>query len=215
MGEAAGSDRRDLAQSKAKLRRAIKALIARLAPDDRRAQEASLRARFPDLPGFARAETVLLFVSARPEEPATSELFDHAYAVGKRVLCPRVDCPERRLRLHQVADPATDLEPGMLGIREPGPDLLEVDPAAVDWVLVPGLAFDVRGFRLGRGGGFYDRLLPKLRADAICWAICLNCQLVPEIPVESHDAPLNGLSTPDRDVTGIRERIRRDATTLQ
>ena len=58
----------------------------------------------------------------------------------------------------------------MLGIPEPRPDLPEVPPAAVDWALVPGLAFDERGFRLGRGAGYYDRLIPLLRPDAICWA---------------------------------------------
>ncbi len=74
----------------------------------------------------------------------------------------------------------------------------------VDWALVPGLAFDEQGFRLGRGGGYYDRLLPQLRPDATCWAICLSCQLMHALPVEPHDAPLNGIATPDRVVRGLR-----------
>ncbi len=92
----------------------------------------------------------------------------------------------------------------MGGIPEPRPDLPEVPPAAVDWALVPGLAFDERGFRLGRGAGYYDRLIPTFRRDAICWAVCLTCQLIDRVPVEPHDVPLNGVSTPSRDVQGAR-----------
>jgi len=179
-------------------------MIASLPPDRRRAEEDALIAGFAGLPGFAEAETVLLFVAALPEEPRTNEIFSATYAMKKRVLCPRVDRAGRRLRLHAIVDPAAELRPGILGIPEPKPELPEIPPDAVDWALIPGLAFDEQGFRLGRGAGHYDRLLPLLRPDATCWAICLSCQLVPELPVEPHDAPLNGISTPDRVVRGRR-----------
>ena len=182
----------------------MKATIAALDPGERRAQEDALIARFSGLPGLAEAGSVLLFVAALPEEPRLRELFSLVYAMKKIVFCPRVDRRGRRLSLHRVADPASDLSPGVLGIPEPRPDLPEIAPAAVDWALVPGLAFDERGFRLGRGAGYYDRLLPRLRPDATCWALCLSCQLLCELPVEAHDAPLNGISTPERDVRGCR-----------
>ena len=51
-------------------------------------------------------------------------------------------------------------------------------------------------FDSGRGGGYYDRLIPSLRPDATCWSICFECQLVPELPVEAHDAPLTGVPLP-------------------
>jgi 5-formyltetrahydrofolate cyclo-ligase len=190
--------------SKTELRSSFRATIAALDPDARRAQEVALLARFPCLPGLAEARSALLFVSALPEEPQTSELFSLAYEMKKDVLCPRVDKPARRLRIYRVVDPANDLSRGVLGIPEPRPELPEVPPSAVDWVLVPGLAFDERGFRLGRGGGYYDRLLALLRPNAICWALCLSCQLVTQLPVEPHDAPLNGVSAPEREVRGVR-----------
>jgi 5-formyltetrahydrofolate cyclo-ligase len=190
--------------SKSELRRTMKAAIVALDADKRRAQEDALIMRFPGLPGLAEAQSVLLFVSALPEEPRTSELLSLAYEMKKEVLCPRVDKASRRLRLHRVTDPASELVRGVLGIPEPRPDLPEAPPLAIDWVLVPGLAFDERGFRLGRGGGYYDRLLPLLRPDAVCWALCLSCQLLRELPHEPHDAPLNGVSTPDRRVMGAR-----------
>ena len=203
MGEAVSPDR-PRPTVKSELRRIFKAMIASLAPDQRRAEEDALVAGFASLPGLAQAETLLLFVAALPEEPRTNEIFSAAYAMNKRVLCPRVDRAGRRLRLYAIGDPTAELRPGMLGIPEPKPDLPEFPPHAVDWALVPGLAFDEQGFRLGRGAGHYDRLLPQLRPDATCWAICLSCQLVPELPVEPHDAPLDGISTPDRVVRGSR-----------
>jgi 5-formyltetrahydrofolate cyclo-ligase len=193
--------------SKADLRSAMKATIAALDPSERRTQEDALIARFSSgLPGLADARSVLLFVAALPEELRPSELFSLVFAMKKIVLCPRVDRRGRRLSLHRVTDPGADLSPGVLGIPEPRPNLPEIAPTTVDWALVPGLAFDERGFRLGRGAGYYDRLLPMLRPDATCWALCLSCQLMRELPVEAHDAPLNGVSTPERDVRGIRSR---------
>jgi 5-formyltetrahydrofolate cyclo-ligase len=160
--------------------------------------------RFRQLPGLLEAGSILLFVPAFPEEPPMAELLFSTYEMKKDVYLPRVDRPARRLRLYRVADPAQDLYPGSLGIPEPRPGLPEVSPEMIDWALVPGLAFDERGYRLGRGGGYYDRLLPMLRQEAICWALCLSCQLVSRLPVEAHDVPLNGVSTPDRDVFGLR-----------
>ncbi len=181
-------------------------MIASLPLYQRRAEEDALVAGFASLPGLAHAETVLLFVAALPEEPRTNEIFRTAYSMNKRVLFPRVDRASRQLRLYVVDDPASDLRPGILGIPEPKPGLPEIPPEGVDWALVPGLAFDEQGYRLGRGAGYYDRLLPQLRPDATCWAICLPCQLMHALPVEPHDAPLDGIATPDRIVRGIRGR---------
>jgi 5-formyltetrahydrofolate cyclo-ligase len=201
-----GKSERASHSSKADLRRVMKATIAGLDPGERRVQEEALFARFNGLPGLAEARSVLLYVAALPEEPRSRDLFALVDAMRKTVLYPRVDRRGRRLSIHQVADPAADLSPGALGIPEPRPDLPEIAPTMVDWALIPGLAFDERGFRLGRGAGYYDRLLPLLRPDATCWALCLSCQLVHELPVEAHDAPLDGVSTPDRDVRGCRSR---------
>ncbi len=199
--------------SKAGWRRAIRAAIAALDPGERSAQERSLIAAFPDLPGFAAAETVLLYVTAFPEELETRQFVAGAFDAGKQVLCPRVDRAARQLRLHALGHAETDLMPGVLGIPEPRADRPEVSPEAVDWVLVPGLGFDERGYRLGRGAGHYDRLLARLRPDAVCWALCLGCQLVPQLPVEPHDLPLNGITAPDRAVRGARPRLDQSART--
>jgi 5-formyltetrahydrofolate cyclo-ligase len=183
------------------LRTVLVQRILALDPDVRLEQQAVLTARFASLPGFANAATVLLYVSAFPEEIETGAMLAQTLKMGKRLLCPRVDRPTRRLRLFQVDDLAADLRPGTLGIPEPAAHCREFRPAQVDWVLVPGLAFDDRGYRLGRGAGHYDRLLPALRPDAPRWALAFDCQWVESFPVEPHDVPLDGIVTPSKTVS--------------
>jgi 5-formyltetrahydrofolate cyclo-ligase len=180
------------------LRRSIKESILGLDPDVRAAAEAELIARFPALPGYAAAHTVLLYVSAFAEEVNTRSFFLHALAAGKRVLCPRVQRAEHRMRLFQITSLSANVEPGILGIPEPRDGCAEVAAAEVDWALIPGLAFDCRCYRLGRGGGLYDRLLPGMRPDASCWALGFDCQIAPELPIEPHDVPIDGVATPGR-----------------
>ena len=193
----------DLRQRKRALRQAMVARILALDPDQRRRDESILEARFTTLPGFAAARTLLLYVTAFPEEIATGPLLELALEHGKCLLCPRVDRAARRLRLYRVDDPARDLLPGTLGIPEPRAACPEVAPLAVDWVLVPGLAFDTRGFRLGRGAGHYDHLLPTLRPDVPSWALIHDCQWVDELPLEPHDIPLDGIVSPAREFRSL------------
>jgi 5-formyltetrahydrofolate cyclo-ligase len=195
---------REVVIAKRGLRAAIRAAIAALDLERRRMEEDELAARFPDLPGWADAETVLLYITAFTEELRTDGFLARSYQAGKRVICPRVDRDAKRLRLHRIQHLDNELSPGTLGIPEPRADLPEVAPESIDWVLVPGLAFDEQGYRLGRGAGHYDRLLPRLRLDAVCWALCLDCQLVPRLPIEPHDRPLDGVTAPGRTVLGAR-----------
>jgi len=181
---------------KRRLRRSMVQTILALEPRVRAEQEAKLASAFPSLPGYADARTVLLYVTAFPEEIATRSMLKHALAQGKTLVCPRVDRREQRLRLYRVEDLDRDFKPGMLKIPEPQPHCQELDAGAIDWVLVPGLAFNPQHYRVGRGAGHYDRLLPTLREGTPRWALALDCQLVPSFPVETHDVPLDGVVTP-------------------
>jgi 5-formyltetrahydrofolate cyclo-ligase len=191
------------ARSKREWRRTILSAIAALDPQERQAQESALVDAFLALPGWAEARTVLLYVSAFPEELRTAPFLSMSYDAGKRLILPRVDRAEWRLRLHLVSDPTSQLTPGTLGILEPLADLPEVPVHAVDWALIPGVAFDRRGYRLGRGAGHYDRLLPGMRPDCLCWALCLDCQLVTGLPVEPHDIAMDGVTASSRTVRGV------------
>jgi 5-formyltetrahydrofolate cyclo-ligase len=176
----------------------VRAQIRRLDSAERLAQEASLKQRFPLLPGYDRAEIVLLYANAFPEEIDTAALIEHSVRAGKRVVCPRVDRVLQRLRLYQIRDFSADMEPGNLGIPEPRIGCPEIPASDVDWVLVPGLAFDLSCNRLGRGAGYYDRLLPCLRPGVNCWALCYECQIIDRLPVAPHDVPVDGIASSTR-----------------
>ena len=85
-----------------------------------------------------------------------------------------------------------DLVKGSFGISEP--QAAEIDPCTVDLVIVPGVAYDRQMNRLGRGKGYYDRLLAGISAP--CIGICFDCQLVGRVPAESHDRPMDAVITP-------------------
>lgn len=194
----------DPTPTKAFLRAKVVARILAMNPLDRRRQEATLVDRLSALPGFDQAETVLLYASAFPEETETAAMLAKALALGKRLALPTVTRRSKTLRLSVVADLSRDLRPGFRGIPEPSPECPLIDPSAVDWVLVPGLAFDESCRRLGRGAGCYDRLLPRLRPDAPRWALILDPQWVAEVPVDGHDQPIDGVADAWRVVTGGR-----------
>lgn len=187
-------------QAKRAMRRHTIASILAMEAGERERQQASLVSAFPTLPGFEEAATVLLYASAFVEEIDTTDLFGMALDRGKRVVCPSVDRERGRLLLFEIRDPSSDLEAGVLGIPEPRPGSREVHARSIDWALVPGVAFDGLGHRLGRGGGFYDRLLPSLRPETPRWALAFDAQWVDAVPVESHDQPLGGIFSPGREV---------------
>ncbi len=186
------------------LRMAKQALRGRIlaARDDlpaavRAADAQAIRARLEALPSLALAQTVLLTLPFASEWD-TRPLAAHALAAGKRVVVPRVDRVARMLRLHAIVDLHADVVLGHLGIPEPRETLPIVDPAAVDWVLVPGVAFDASGRRLGYGGGFYDRLLPLVPASAPRIAGAFHLQIVDEVPTGPHDRRVDAVVSPTR-----------------
>ena len=146
------------------------------------------------LPSFVAARTVLLTAPFRSEWNA-EPLIDLALAQGKTVALPRVVEPARMLELCRVADAARDIVVGWRGVPEPASDCGCVEVADVDWVLVPGVAFDRDGGRLGYGGGYYDRLLPLLPSRAPRVAGAFSVQIVDEVPKAPHDITMDVVVT--------------------
>ena len=107
----------------------------------------------------------------------------------RRWVFPRVE--ESELCFHVVGNPASDLSVGAFGVREPALTLPRVGIAEIDAIFCPGLAFDARGGRLGRGKGYYDRVLAHARPDAVKIGVCFPWQLVAEIHHEAHDVHMD------------------------
>lgn len=132
--------------------------------------------------------TVLAYAPLRNEVQLDPVLV--TLATEGRLVLPRVRAEV--LVLHEVRQ-LDLLRRGPLGICEPAPELPEVPPAAIDVVLVPGLAFGRDGTRLGRGGGYFDRLLPTMRARRV--GVCFARQLFDTVPSEPHDATVEAIVT--------------------
>lgn len=135
-------------------------------------------------PAFETADTVLLYHSL-PDEVST-HAFVQKWSTLKRVLLPVVVGSDLELRLYTSPE---DLKPGTYGILEPVGEAF-ADYEAVQFVAVPGVAFDRQGNRLGRGKGYYDRLLPLL-TNAFRAGVCFPYQLVEEVPAEPFDVRMH------------------------
>ncbi len=186
------TDDERLAAAKRELRRA--AAGARDAVRDRAEAGAAARGHLIALAPYRSAATVLWYVSM-PSELATVPGIEAALADGKRVAVPWCDGDDLGLwRLEAVGE----LEPGTWGIPEPPParrgePARRIAPEAIDLVVVPGLAFDRRGRRLGHGKGYYDRLLA--RSPAVRAGLCFDAQVFPEVPAGPHDAVMDWVVT--------------------
>ena len=184
-----------MSAAKTALRAAQVARRDRLTSEQRWAASAAIAARVRSLPAWQRAPGVLSYM-AFGSELDLGELHRELLQQGRLLVAPRVPAQGRVLELRLVADLAQDLAPSRWGIPEPRPERCPlVDPAQVDLVLVPGVAFDRWGNRLGYGAGFYDRLFQRLAPSALRVACLQDALLVERVPAEPHDAPVDLLLT--------------------
>ena len=151
------------------------------------------------LPEYLAAEAVFAFAGT-VHEIDTSLLLHETIAAGKTLVLPR--CAAGHAIDLCVVRSMDDLESGAYGILEPGADCPRVEPEEIDLIFVPGTAFDVRGHRIGQGGGYYDRYLNRTRAVRV--GVCHDFALLSVVPSEAHDARMDIVVTPGRTVI-IRE----------
>jgi 5-formyltetrahydrofolate cyclo-ligase len=182
-----------LSEQKATLRAAMRQTLRSFAPEAQATASAAIRERLIRLPIWQKAGAVLLFAPTTGE-PDVGPLLRVALDSGKHVALPRFVAATGRYEAARIMDSARDLAPGQFGILEPTPFCKVAELKQLDLVLVPALAFDGHGRRLGRGKGFYDRLLAEV-SGTTC-GVAFDQQLVPALPVESHDVHLNCILTP-------------------
>lgn len=167
---------------KARLRRQALDWLAALSPPERIAEDESLFRRFLALPQIESVRTVLLY-HGMDTEPDTVRLLPPLWDIGKQVCLPRC-LPGNQMEARLVQRDST-LVRHPYGMLEPGPDCPLIPPDQIDLVLVPGLAFDRSGGRLGRGGGYYDRWLAGF--SGVTAALCRDGLLMEAIPRLPHD----------------------------
>lgn len=149
---------------------------------------------------WQKARQVVLYMAVRGEMP-TDMLLDEAWGAGRRVLLPRCRRDEPGVMDFVPCAGRGDLSPGRFGIPEPSPRLLALDwddPEFLPDVLAtPGVAFDRRGFRLGHGGGYYDRALGRMasRRECLRAGLAFAWQVLDSLPAEPWDHPVDCLCT--------------------
>lgn len=133
---------------------------------------------------------------ATDEEVDTRPMIRAALAGGKRAVVPVTDVRAKRLIPCELTDPHEDLEPGPYGILQPTRSAMQPIPLkAIEAVMVPGLAFDRRGHRLGRGGGYFDRFLARLPERVPKIGLAFRFQVVHQLPHDAHDIRVTHLVT--------------------
>ena len=171
---------------KRQIRQEIKHRKQGITPDERERLSRQICRAIESLPGFERVVHLMLY-HALPDEVDTRPLLSK-WARDKQLYLPIVDGDD----LIVAPYAGGDMKQGAFHIWEPT-DTTAIDPARLEWIVVPGVAFDRQMNRLGRGKGFYDRLLQQTPARKI--GICYGLQLVDEIPTEPHDMKMDLIIT--------------------
>jgi 5-formyltetrahydrofolate cyclo-ligase len=180
----------DRRMTKAELRREMRQRLRALGPN-RAEKSQALTAALVAHPAFLSAERVALF-SPLPSEPDVETLWTRD---ARRFCYPRVCGSQIEFVDTQTLE---ELLPSAWhpGVREPAaPGARIIPPSEIDLILVPGLAFTRTGWRLGRGGGFYDRFLARLTKRAVKLGVCFDLQIIAAFPTEPHDERMDGVVT--------------------
>ena len=185
-----------------KNRQRRKAYDVRNEQTDKEVMSRIICAQFVAHPVYQQAKTVMWYIHCRSEVRTQSALLGELDAGGKRMVIPYCTKDEQghnKLGLWWLEDFA-ELVPGMWGILEPPKQRWselgkEVAPEQLDCVMVPGVAFDRNGGRLGNGAGYYDRLLKSVRADAVLIGVCFESQLVEQVAMDAHDVAMDIVMT--------------------
>jgi 5-formyltetrahydrofolate cyclo-ligase len=181
--------------AKARLRAQFGERGRAFSPAERAEASARICERLKQQPVWPEARSVFFFAPL-PEEADIGPLLSEALRLGKRIALPRYSKSDDCYLPHRVADLERDLQPGYFGIREPSRACPAFALDQLDLTLVPGVGFGLNGGRLGRGKGYYDRLLARISG----WkcGVAFDWQVVPEIHMEPHDVCVDYIVTPAR-----------------
>ena len=172
-----------LKDSKPLIRKAVKERVAAMSETDKQTEADVLFSYLENLEQVRNSKKILLY------HPMTDEIdvmkAVRKWAETKEIYLPAIEGDDIVIRQYKSEQ---DLKVGKYGILEPVGAVLD-NPEEINLVIVPGRAFDIRGYRLGRGKGYYDRLLPKMRAIKI--GVCFDCQYIFRVPAEEHDIPMD------------------------
>jgi len=181
-------------KTKRDLRKKILDRLKNQKEDERQRRSQIIRRRLLASPEFRNAK-VLMFYISKDGEVETRPIIEAALARGKVVLVPVIKVRRKKMVVSEITDPNKDLVKGPYGIYQPKTPTKIYHPRSINLAIVPGVAFDKDGNRLGRGMGYYDKFLVGLRKGVPRIGLAFRFQVVKRLPTLSHDQPVTKLLT--------------------
>ncbi len=188
----------EIREKKQQIRDQITKKLEKISDQDKKAKLQDIENRLFDFANFLEAKIVLLYTPGRGEVE-TRQIIRRTFDYSKLVVLPAFDLQDRQVTLMKVDDPDADLIPGLRGNLEPNPQRCKKVPLeCIDIAIIPGLAMDEKGGRLGSGHGFYDSLIPRLPITSRKVGLVFEEQMIPQVPMESHDKYVDIIITEKR-----------------
>lgn len=188
----------EVREKKQEIRNEISTFFSSLSKEALEENTRIIENRLFEFANFLESKIVMLYVNAE-NEVATDSIIKRAFEFSKIVVLPAFNPTKSAMRLMKVDHPARDMVVGPRGILEPNPAKCKVVPLdCIDIAIVPGIAMDEKGGRIGSGDGYYDRIIPDLPMTTRKVGLVFEGQLVPQVPMESHDKHVDIIITEKR-----------------
>lgn len=188
----------EIQKTKSDIRKDMAAAIGKLTAGELAEKTKEIENRLFDFANFLEAKIVLMYIGHQ-HEVRSQDILRRTLKLSKIVVLPLVKTDAKKIKLYKIDDPEKDLKPGPNGILQP--DVERCRPVPIDCIdiaIVPGIAFDEKGGRIGPGDGFYDRLIPQLPVTTRKVALTMDCQVLPQVPIDSHDKHVDIIITDKR-----------------
>ncbi len=188
----------EIREKKQEIRDEIVQKITKLGESPLSAKTKAIEERLFEFANYLEARIALLYTPALVEVD-TRDIIKRSYMYNKIIVLPAYEAETKKVTLHKVDDPEKDLVEGPRGNMEPNPERCKTVPLdCLDIAIIPGLAMDEKGGRIGLGNGYYDRLIPDLPITTRKVGLIFEDQIVSMVPMESHDKYVDIVVTDER-----------------
>ena len=188
----------EIGTTKIQIRQDIAKTISELSENEVADKTKAIEKKLFDFANFLESKIILLYVNSN-FEVKTNNIIRRSYSYNKVVVLPAFDPELLEMSLMKVDKPEKDLKHGPRGVLEPDPRKCKIVPIErIDIAILPGLAFDEKGGRVGSGKGYYDRLIPQLAITTRKVALTFEEQIIPQVPMEAHDKYVDIIITDKR-----------------
>ena len=188
----------EISTAKIQIREDIANTISALSKSEIDEKTSAIESRLFEFANFLESKIALLYVNGNLEVQ-TDSIIRKCHSYKKIVVLPAFDPEKFKMKLMKVDSFGQDLVPGPRGVLEPDASRCKIVPMdRIDIAIIPGLAFDEKGGRIGSGTGYYDRLIPRLAITTRKVALTFEEQIIPQAPMEAHDKHVDIIITDKR-----------------